>query len=293
MQTITPHLTIGEPQVAGPLAVFPVFGPSPRLEYRSFSQAIEHGALAREVESHADVRSLLVQNSTSLPLLVYEGEEVLGAQQNRTFDDSVLVPAISKLRVSVSCVEAGRWDGARHAEPMRPSPQAADPGLRRIKRATAHAVGQADQSEVWDAVGERLSAHGVESPSAAMSDLYDLRRSSIRGLANAIRPLDGQLGAVAMAAGRPLALDLVSRPDVFASLLPRLAQGYALDALNAKGARGEGDAAAFLAEALGAPRVSAPTPGMGQRLALGTAHVIGSGIALDDELVQLAAFPAG
>jgi hypothetical protein len=296
MQTITQHFTLGEPQAAGPLVVFPIFGPRPRLDYRSFAQAIDHGALVRELDQGADVRALLVHNPTDLPLLVYEGEEVLGAQQNRTFDDSMLVPAAAKLRVTVSCVEAGRWDGSRHEEPMRPSPQAADPDLRRLKRASAHATGKADQAAVWAAVDGRLSAHGVESKSAAMSDLYDGRRAGIRSLADAVRPRDRQLGAVAAIDGRPVALDLVSRPEVFASLLPRLAQGYALHALNAGAAHAPRHdpraARAFLAEALAAPMVSGPTPGMGRRFALGTAHAIGSGLAHGEELIQLSAFPA-
>ncbi len=231
MDTTTQLYTIGEPQLAGALAVFPVFGPPPLLQYRTFAQAVEQGALARELEGAASVRALVIENPTDLPLLVYEGEEVLGAQQNRTFDDSVLVASGEKLRVDVSCVEAGRWDGSRREEPLRPSPQAAYPELRRLKRAAASRTGRADQAEVWAAVGDRLAANGVESPSAAMSDLYESRRAGIAALGKAIRPLDGQLGAVATVAGRPLALDLVSRPDVFASLLPRLAQGYALEAL--------------------------------------------------------------
>ena len=61
---------------------------------------------------------------------------------------------------------------------------------------------------------------------------------------------------------------------------------------SARSGEAGGDPAAFLAEALGAPAVSAPTPGMGRRLALGTPRVIGSGLANEDELVQLSAFPA-
>ena len=38
--------TLGGPQVAGPLAVFPVFGPEPRLEYRAFVQAAKLAAAA-------------------------------------------------------------------------------------------------------------------------------------------------------------------------------------------------------------------------------------------------------
>src|SRR5205085_795989 len=41
-------LLIGEPDIAGPLAVFPLFGPEPRLAYRSFAQAAPLGATVTE-----------------------------------------------------------------------------------------------------------------------------------------------------------------------------------------------------------------------------------------------------
>ena len=294
MNTLTRQYTIGEPQVVGPLAVFPVFGPDPLLDYRTFAQATELGALARELDGGASVRSLVVENPTDLPLLVYEGEEVLGAQQNRTFDDSVLVAAGAKLDVPVSCVEAGRWDGTRHAEPMRSSPQAADPDLRRLKRAGARSAGRADQGEVWAAVGDRLARHGVTSAYSAMSDLYDRRRDELGSFARAVRHVDGQLGAVAAVSGSPVVLDLVSRAEAFAALVPCLAQGYALDALGAAEAGPDPEAAgSFLHEALAAPRVPTRTPGMGCGVAIGTPGLIGSGLELERELIQLAAFPAG
>jgi hypothetical protein len=293
MNTLTRQYVLGEPQVAGPLAVFPVLGPEPRLDYRIFAQATELGALARELDGGASVRALVVENPTDLPLLVYEGEEVLGARQNRTFDDSVLVAAGAKLRVGVSCVEAGRWEGARHAEPLRASQQAADPDLRRLKRAGARSAGRADQGEVWAAVGHRLARHGVASAHAAMSDLYDHRRDDLGSLARAVGHIDGQLGAVAAVSGIPAVLDLVSRPEAFAALLPRLAQGYALDALGAAEAAPDRDAAgSFLDEALAAPRVPARTPGIGCGIQVGTPRLIGSGLEHERELIQLAAFPA-
>lgn len=273
--------------------MFPVFGPAALLEYRTFAQAIELGALARELDVGASVRSLLVENPTDLPLLVYEGEEVLGAQQNRTFDDSVLVAAGAKRDVPVSCVEAGRWDGTRHAEPMRSSPQAADPDLRRLKRAGVRSAGRADQGEVWAAVGDRLARHGVTSANSAMSDLYDGRRDELGSFARVVGHVDGQVGAVAAVSGSPVVLDLVSRAEAFAALLPRLAQGYALDALGAAEAAPDPEAAAsFLHEALAAPRVPTRTPGMGCGVAIGTPALIGSGLECERELIQLAAFPA-
>src|SRR5204863_1082735 len=91
----------------------------------------------------------------------------------------------------------------------------------------------ADQGEVWATVGDRLADHKIASPSSAMADLYDGKRTELTDLVGLVHPVDGQIGAIAAIAGRPAALDLVGRADVFAALLPRLAQGYALDALDA------------------------------------------------------------
>ena len=298
MTILTQPLTLGEPQVAGPLAVFPVLGPEPRLVYRSFAQAVEHGAFVKELDSGAAVGDLLVANPTELPLLVYEGEEVLGAQQNRIFDVSALVAAGGRLSLPVSCVEAGRWDASRFGEWMRVSPQAADPSLRRVKRHTANLraeqgrAARAEQHEVWHEVGARLARHAVQSPNAALSDVYEGRRHDLDELAVGVHPVARQIGAVACVGASPVALDLVSRPEVFGDLLPRLAQGYALDALDAadRGPQLE-RAEAFLRQALDAPLTRIATPGLGHGFSFTAAGITGSGLEDGGELVQLSTFP--
>src|SRR5690242_7547572 len=50
MTTLTTEYMLGEPQVAGPLAVFPIFGPEPRLKYRTLEQATELGAVVKELD---------------------------------------------------------------------------------------------------------------------------------------------------------------------------------------------------------------------------------------------------
>ncbi len=129
--TIRDHLSepirVEDPDVAGPLAVFPLFGPEPSEQYVSLAKGRGLGVRVGEDDRGASVRDIVVQNRAEVSVLLYEGEEVLGAQQNRTFDVSVLVPAKAQLRVPVSCVEAGRWDGYRNREDFTPAPQAAYP----------------------------------------------------------------------------------------------------------------------------------------------------------------------
>src|SRR3954447_5162760 len=226
-------LTIREPDVVGALAVFPVFGPEPQLDYASFAQAQAAGVRVGELEEGASVNDLVVVNPTDRHVLLYEGEEVVGAQQNRTFDVSVLVGAGAKLTVPVSCVEAGRWDGTRHSEGFAPAPHAAYPSLRRMKNAQARVTNRAVQSAVWDEVEAKRARHDAASDTGALDDVYAHRRGSLDELRRAVSRRDRQCGALVALGGRFDVLDLVSRSDVFASLHGPLVEGYALDALEA------------------------------------------------------------
>jgi hypothetical protein len=179
-------LTVAEPDRVGSLSVFPLIADaSPRSRYIAFAEANRRGARITELTGGADVNQLVVHNPLELPVLLYEGAEVQGAQQDRTVDVSVLVAAHSTLRVPVSCVEQGRWDHRRHAEPFAPARQAPHPELRRIKNERVRerlAAGQpprADQSEVWQEVAAKSARHGTRSRTDALHDVFQHRRETL------------------------------------------------------------------------------------------------------------------
>lgn len=302
LPTLRDHLSadlhIGEPDVHGPLAVFPIFGPEPRLPYVSFADGRAAGAGVKELESGAAVNDLLILNPTERAILLYEGEEVLGAQQNRTFDTSVLVAAGSQLRVPVSCVEAGRWDGSRHGEVFEASPQTAYPALRKLKNEAARASmalggeARAVQSAVWNEVAEKADRMTVHSGTGAMHDIFEDRRDRLGEFQAAMTLHDGQLGAIAAVGGRVAVLDHVSRSDVFATLHAPLVQGYALDALEAGdgGAPSVDEVNAFLQQVLDARTSEGDGIGLGRDVRFTAGRVGGSGLVASGELIQVTAF---
>lgn len=296
-------LRVGEPDVVGALAVFPLFAPAPRLEYLAFAQAREQGFRVSELEGGASVNDLLVENPTDTPVLLFEGEEVLGAQQNRTFDVSVLVPAGAKLQVPVSCVEAGRWQHSRHAEPFAPAPQAAYPALRRAKarrireRVAVGLEARADQGEVWNEIADRSERSGTDSPTGAMHDIYEQRRDRLAEVETAVRLRPDQAGALVAVNGRFHVLDFVGRPEAYAALHAPLLQGYALDALDAEPVDtattpDEETARGFtLLVSDCEPAQRNPAIGLGEELRFEANGVAGSALVHEHELVQLTAFP--
>lgn len=298
--TTTPRLHLGEPQVSGPLAVYPIFGAGARLRYRSLARAVNRGAFIGEVDEHGEVNEVLVCNASNQPVLLYEGELIEGARQNRTIDQPVLVPRGVELRVPVSCVEQGRWEHGRRAARFTAGRSTAGPDLRAAKRAQANLQAAAgldarpEQGEVWRDVDAALAEFGVESMSGALTDVYTARRGDLDRVAHPITALDGQVGALVQISGTNVAFDFVSRPRAFAELLPRLADGYALQVLRwqytAFAAPSPDEAEKFLASVNSSPRAALPNPGMGDTFRPTRVGLAGCGLEAGGELIALSAF---
>ena len=104
-------LSPGDPQRHGLLTVVPLLFAGDRgPRYRMAAEAFADGTLqVGEVSHGGSVPNLLVVNGGDKPVLIVDGEELVGAKQNRILNTTVLVREKSELVVPVSCVEAGRW----------------------------------------------------------------------------------------------------------------------------------------------------------------------------------------
>lgn len=293
-------LSTGEPTTSGPLTVYPVFGPDPRQTYVSLKNGITHGLTVKELPGGGSVRDLVVTNPSRHNVLIFEGEEVLGAQQNRTFDLPALIRAGSREVVPVSCVEAGRWQGSRNAEEFRPSPQAAHPKLREEKVKQSHRARmagmetRADQGAVWSEVSERSASLGSSSPTDSLHDAFETSRSHLAEITGAIESVEGQFGAICVIGGEVRAFDLVSRPEVFADLYPALLQGYALDAIVAGEESREvtrTEVEEFIASAVGTRILERDGVGLGRDFRFESESLVGAGLVSGEELIQLSVFP--
>jgi hypothetical protein len=287
-------IQLGEPIEHRGIVVAPLFPRAqPSAEYLTLEEALPLGFRVAEVDAAGIVPELAVVNPLESSVLLYDGEELLGAKQNRILNVTVLVTAQSETRIPVSCVEQGRWHArsaffgaARHA---------AYPELRRRKAERLSAapleLGVA-QSEVWDALSEKAGRLGVHSPTEAQSDVFGANERNLSTLREAFPLQPGQSGALLCLDGR-VCLDYLSRPEAFARLYPKLLEGYLLDALELLDGKPSGDPESFLSTLTEAPRSRGPSAGLGEDLRLRGDGIVGSGLELDGELIQLCAFSIG
>jgi hypothetical protein len=110
MKVFEADVELGEEITVGGLSVFPlVGGGADGPTYRTGPEAFEQGLIQVEEVDPPQVPYLQVTNLAHLPLLLLEGEMLVGGDQNRTMKVTVLVLPKERTRVLVSCVEASRW----------------------------------------------------------------------------------------------------------------------------------------------------------------------------------------
>jgi hypothetical protein len=284
------------------LAVFPLFADSPREpDYLTLDEALARQvARVTEVSEGGSVPELFFDNGSPDPILLVDGEELVGAKQNRILNLSLLIGGNRKVKIPVSCVERGRWSYR--------SPQFESAGrnlFAKARAASASSVSAAmlrtgerrsDQGRVWADIDAKMAALACESPTAAMSDVYEQRRSKLEGYAAAIKPASGQVGAVFAVDGRVIGLELFDSDRTFAKFMQKLVGSYALDALESPGrARAKAtfaDARAFIERVKAAATASYPSTDLGEDVRFDRA-VAGGALVHDGRVVHLSALANG
>src|SRR5687768_14063418 len=104
-------LHLGSPTAVHDLVVVPLLkSEADHHTYTTLDEAIENDlADVTEISETGSVCQLLVKNRSPRAILILDGEELVGAKQNRIVNLTILVAAESTLEIPVTCVEAGRW----------------------------------------------------------------------------------------------------------------------------------------------------------------------------------------
>jgi hypothetical protein len=297
-------LEIGAPATAGSLALIPLLrrgsrGTGEPPGYLLYQQAHDMGLISiEEVDEAGTVGELRVTNRANTPVLLVEGEVLLGMKQTRVLNLTVLVPAQTNLTVPVSCVEAGRWR-ATSAEAVGKSDVHLAPSVRAAKTVTvARSMRSArtfasDQGAVWAGVDRVLDRHGAHAPSRSYADLAASDASRFTHVARSVEPEPGQVGVIACVGGRVACVDVFEAPQVLAALWEGLVASYQADAMvaDAKPAKPDGARRWFRSIAAGSASVG-PEIGLGAHVTVVAPDVEAAALVHNNKVLHLSAFPA-
>jgi len=293
-------LTVGKEAVFRNLTIFPLISKTAaKPDYLMLNTALALGkAHIREVSIEGDVEALKFTNQLPLPVLIVDGEELLGAKQNRVVNVTVLAPPNATLTLPVSCVESDRWNaqfGDLHCANRTHFARGRCARNAAVSAALRSAGSRtADQFAIWADINDKSARMDVHSPTSAMSDIFIHHADQVDEFVNAFKPMPMQVGAVFAIDERIEGLELFDSPDTLAAMLPQLVRSYAIDAIEtANENRGRVDrhaAHAFLRKTWRAHEESYPGIGLGKELRVAGREVVGGGLALEKKLLHLAAF---
>jgi hypothetical protein len=243
MQTLQEEFSeieIGRSSEFRNLILFPLMRRSaavPPLDYLLLEDGIAQGTV-RVTELHAggSVPELRLENNADLPVLLVDGEELVGAKQNRVLNLTILAPAKHTIVIPVSCVEAGRWRMECSDLQVANHVMYSLGRGERVTQVTAamrsHGTRKSDQGAVWRNIAAKATRLKASSPTSAMSAIYERHASSVEEFARAFAWQEGQCGVAFAIGGRILGLEIFDHPEVMRRFCQKLVRSYALDALD-------------------------------------------------------------
>jgi Rieske Fe-S protein len=270
-----------------------------RLDYILAADAIAAGQLTvSEVSAGGSVPELLVGSSSEKMILLLDGEELVGAKQNRILNTTVLLPAKAQMKIPVSCVEQGRW----HSTSVLFQPGSYSPAKLRARKSRdvtrnlcADGVARSDQGAVWAEVEQNMVAMGAASPTMAMHDAIEHRQDSIGSYLDALKYPANASGVVVAINGRFSALDLFDKPETLERIWLRLLTGYAIDAIGQPTSGSKtfsAKATETLLEHVGEiPCSPCPTVGVGKDWRFEAPDIVGQALVANDICAHLGVFP--
>ena len=302
-------LELGETQQYRRLAVVPLVRrrDSQHSEteawYLTLDEATARGVVTiREVDGGGRVPEVQVTNIGDRPVLFIDGDELIGAKQNRVVNLTILVPAFTTLKIPVSCVEAGRWRTTSHTfTPARHMEFAAARASRMDQVSsslTACGMAVPDQAAVWNKVHLKRAALPTPSPTSAMADIFERHSSSVEDHVRRFESVPGQVGAIMAIGGQVVGVEILDHPRTLAALFPKILRGYGLDAIESpRSTDCEPEPTTLQASNLLARVADAsasaetfPGVGLGETLRLRSNGVTGAALIANGRIVHLSAF---
>ena len=297
------QVEVGDGQQTHGLTIFPLLRkPSGTPGYLTLDEALINDQLeVTEVGTGGSVPELKAVNSADEMVLLVEGDQLVGAKQNRTVNTTLLVAAHSELTIPVSCVEAGRWHSVSHR--FRPSRHHCHPSLRRTKVETLNTSlregrgYRSDQGAVWGEVGRTAAQVGARSATQDYEAVHDVVAQEVGDLADRVRlPKEAVGVAVAMGARIEL-IELFDRPETLRRLWGKLSRGYGLEAASRRVDREVGhvrvadDVRQWLRKVADEVRTeSYPSPGLGRDIRIETEAATGAALVVGGEVVHCVLF---
>lgn len=209
------------------MAIIPLKTPiNYSIDVITLKKGFELGLVNVKECEQSTVNTLVVENNSITPLLLIDGEEIIGGDQNRIVNGTIMIEPKSEMKIPVNCTEHGRW---RYKHEFQHSDHMATSRLR-CASVSANRSSASVQQAVWNSIDELEMLHDFHSPTQAMSESYDNMKTDLNELISAFKIEKGQTGVVVIIEDEIKGFDVFLNSDVYAQYHEKILKSYLIDA---------------------------------------------------------------
>ena len=222
---LNPNIQLLKPQVYENITVFPLKSDRSYIDIISLKKGLELGLVKVKECEQSQVNTLIVENNAVTPLILIDGEEVVGGDQNRIVNSTILIDANSKMKVSVSCSEKNRW---AYKSEFKQSEYIANYNTRRAKEFASRSS-EKFQNVIWSSIDTLEEVNSFSSPTSAMEESYDHMKLKLNDIINNFNVVDNQNGILIMVDGEIKGFELLFNSEIYKDFHSKIQKSYLID----------------------------------------------------------------
>jgi len=206
------------------------------IDALSLDEALKNKFAKIEEVNGGKINEVIFKNLSDKRVFAIDGEEIIGALQNRVINSAFLAEKKSEYRLPVTCVEEGRWQGDK--KEFLPG----EIGFVSLRSIICKSVNNSlyknkgynsDQSFVWKKIRETIESLKVESLTLSMHDTYKTYKEEIEKYIENM-DFDNFNGFIAFAGKKFLCMDYFCSKNLFNKYKIKIIKGYSIDAIARK-----------------------------------------------------------
>ena len=225
--TVIASYELMEGQTHKNVAVIPIKTPiNHNVDLLTLKKGFELDLVSVKECEHSTVNTIIVENKSVVPLLLVDGEEIVGGDQNRIMDATILIAPQSEMKVPVNCTEHGRWG---FKSEFKQSEHIANYRTRLAKHHALRSNASVQQA-VWDSIDELETSRSFSSPTQAMSESYENAKADLDEFLDAFSVVEGQSGIVVLIDGEVKGFEVFLNSEIYREYHEKIIKSYLINA---------------------------------------------------------------
>lgn len=264
-----------------------------QVDILSLKKGLELGLVIVKECEHSTVNTIMVTNNAVTPLILVDGDEIVGAKQNRIVNTTILIPPKTTIPVSVSCTEHGRWHfKGRDQSNFSYSKYFANSDTRRAKSANLYKNIDC-QSAVWDSISSVESRTSFKSQTSALNDSYENVMKDQEECLEHFKLLDGQTGLIAIIDGEIRGVEIFASHRMYKDYHDKIIRSYVIDSINTKNIENnlsDAEIKKIISNISGSEFREDKTKGLGKSFKFSNDYGTGSALVYDGDIIHMPYF---